>query len=58
MVPLDPLAYARAVPSIHEALRKRLNVEQLYRNPIGPVVAAHVGPGCVAMAACPVSAMH
>lgn len=44
--------------ALGEALRKRLNVEQLYCNPIGPVVAAHVGPGCVAMAVCPVSAMR
>lgn len=38
------------------ALRGRLPVEQLYRSQIGPVVAAHVGPGCLAMAVCPVSA--
>lgn len=38
------------------ALRSRLPVEQLYRTQIGPVVAAHVGPGCLAMAVCPVSA--
>ena len=38
------------------ALRARLSVEQLYRVQIGPVVAAHVGPGCLAMAVCPVSA--
>jgi DegV family protein with EDD domain len=38
------------------ALRARLPVEQLYRTQIGPVVAAHVGPGCLAMAVCPASA--
>ena len=38
------------------ALRARLPVEQLYRAQIGPVVAAHVGPGCLAMAVCPASA--
>ena len=37
-------------------LRARLTVEQLYRSQIGPVVAAHVGPGCLAMAVCPASA--
>lgn len=40
------------------ALRDRLPVEQLHRTQIGPVVAAHVGPGCVAVAVCPVRAMH
>lgn len=39
------------------ALQDRLPVEQLYQTQIGPVVAAHVGPGCLAMAVCPVSAM-
>ena len=53
----DALAPAEA-GALAEALRARLNVEQLYHNPIGPVVAAHVGPGCVAMAVCPVSAMR
>lgn len=38
------------------ALHARLNIEQLYTAQIGPVVAAHVGPGCVAVAVCPVSA--
>ena len=38
------------------ALRTRLPVEQLYRTQIGPVVAADVGPGCLAMAVCPTSA--
>ena len=37
-------------------LGERLNVEHLDLDQIGPVVAAHVGPGCVAMAVCPVSA--
>jgi DegV family protein with EDD domain len=37
-------------------LRARLPVEQLYRTQIGPVAAAHVGPGCLAMAVCPASA--
>ena len=38
------------------ALHARLPVEQLYRGQIGPVVAAHIGPGCLAMAVCPASA--
>ncbi len=38
------------------ALGTRLNLERLDVDLIGPVVAAHVGPGCVAMAVCPVSA--
>ena len=38
------------------ALRDRLPVEHLYRAQIGPIVAAHVGPGCVAMAVCPANA--
>jgi DegV family protein with EDD domain len=42
--------------TLGKALAERIAVEALYRNPIGPVVAAHVGPGCVAMAVCPVSA--
>lgn len=42
--------------ALGKALGERLKVEQLYRAQIGPVVAAHVGPGCVAMAVCPVSA--
>ncbi len=41
---------------IAAALRERLPIEQLYRAQIGPVVAAHVGPGCLAVAVCPVSA--
>lgn len=51
----DAAAEAEA-EQLGKALGERLKVEQLYRNPIGPVVAAHVGPGCVAMAVCPVSA--
>jgi DegV family protein with EDD domain len=38
------------------ALRARLPVEQLHRAQQGPVVAAHVGPGCLALALCPASA--
>ncbi len=38
------------------ALRTRLPIAQLYRAQQGPVVAAHVGPGCLAMAVCPASA--
>ena len=40
-----------------QQLRARLNCQQLYEAQIGPVVAAHVGPGCLAMAVCPVSAV-
>jgi DegV family protein with EDD domain len=40
------------------ALRDRLPVAQLYRARQGPVVAAHVGPGCLAMAVCPTNAMR
>jgi DegV family protein with EDD domain len=42
--------------ALGKSLHARLPVEQLYREQIGPVVAAHVGPGCVSMAVCPVSA--
>lgn len=42
--------------ALSAALQSQLRVEVLYREQIGPVVAAHVGPGCVAMAVCPVSA--
>jgi len=45
-----------AKASICQALRDRLNIEKLYEVEIGPVVAAHVGPGCVVMAVCPASA--
>jgi len=59
--PVHALIFDAAAPNearaLGEALRARLSVEQQYHNPIGPVVAAHVGPGCVAMAVCPVSAM-
>jgi DegV family protein with EDD domain len=51
----DAAAHGEA-EALGKALGERLNVEQLYQAQIGPVVAAHVGPGCVAMAACPVSA--
>lgn len=37
-------------------LRTRVKVDRLDIGQLGPVVAAHVGPGCVAMAVCPVSA--
>jgi DegV family protein with EDD domain len=41
---------------LSDALRDRLPVDTLYGGQIGPVVAAHVGPGCVSMAVCPISA--
>jgi len=37
-------------------LSERVRVAKLDHVQIGPVVAAHVGPGCVAMAVCPESA--
>ena len=49
-------AAADEAEELAAALRQRLPVEQLYRAQIGPVVAAHVGPGCLAMAVCPASA--
>lgn len=49
-------AAAEDADAIGAALRGRLPVEHLHRSQIGPVVAAHVGPGCVAMAVCPVGA--
>ena len=49
-------AAAQEAEAMAAALRARLPVEQLYRAQIGPVVAAHVGPGCLAMAVCPASA--
>ena len=49
-------AAAEEAEEMAAALRARLPVEQLYRTQIGPVVAAHVGPGCLAMAVCPASA--
>jgi DegV family protein with EDD domain len=42
--------------ALGRSLQARLPVTELWHVPIGPVVAAHVGPGCVAMAVCPVSA--
>lgn len=42
--------------ALGRALAVRLPVEQLYTAQIGPVVAAHVGPRCLAVAVCPVSA--
>lgn len=58
--PAVALVFDAAAPQesadICAVLRARLNVEQLYTAQIGPVVAAHVGPGCVAVAVCPVSA--
>ncbi|MCU0509129.1 MAG: DegV family protein [Anaerolineae bacterium] len=51
----DAAADAEA-EALGRALRERLQVDRLYRCQIGPVVAAHVGPGCVAMGVCPVSA--
>lgn len=44
------------IAMLNKALNDRLMVERLDRDQIGPVVAAHVGPGCVAIAVCPVSA--
>ena len=49
-------AAAEENAEICAALRARLKIEQLYTAQIGPVVAAHVGPGCVAVAVCPASA--
>jgi DegV family protein with EDD domain len=49
-------AAAEEAEEMAAALRARLPVEQLYCTQIGPVVAAHVGPGCLAMAVCPTSA--
>jgi fatty acid-binding protein DegV len=54
-VVFDTTAAAEA-DALGKALAERLKVQQLDRDQIGPVVAAHVGPGCVAMAVCPVSA--
>jgi DegV family protein with EDD domain len=42
--------------ALGQKLGERLKIERLDHAQIGPVVAAHVGPGCVAMAVCPVSA--
>ncbi len=58
--PVVALIFDAAAPEenaeLGAVLRQRLPVEQLYSTQIGPVVAAHVGPGCLAMAVCPVSA--
>ncbi len=51
-------AAAGEAAELADALAERLAIEQLYTAQIGPVVAAHVGPGCVAMAVCPASAMR
>ena len=45
-----------AAAALGRALQDRLALRQLYTAQIGPVVAAHVGPGCVAVAVCPESA--
>ena len=42
--------------TMRQRLTERLTCEQIYTERIGPVVAAHVGPGCLAMAVCPASA--
>jgi fatty acid-binding protein DegV len=42
--------------ALGRALVQRLKVEQLDSGQLGPVVAAHVGPGGVCLAVCPVSA--
>ena len=39
-----------------QALQDHLPVAEIYDVEIGPVVAAHVGPGCVTTAVVPVSA--
>lgn len=39
--------------ALGHAVSERLQFAQSYTAQIGPVVAAHVGPGCVAMAVCP-----
>lgn len=58
--PVHAIVFDAAAPNeaaeLGRALSARLPVEQLYTAQIGPVVAAHVGPGCVALAVCPVSA--
>ncbi len=58
--PVVALIFDAAAPEenaeLGAALRQRLPIEQLYSAQIGPVVAAHVGPGCLAMAVCPASA--
>lgn len=44
------------VAALSHSLRAQLHVDVLFVGEIGPVVAAHVGPGCVALAVCPASA--
>lgn len=60
--PIHALIFDAAAPEeaaeLGRALSERLHVEKFYTAQIGPVVAAHVGPGCVAMAVCPASAMR
>lgn len=60
--PVHAIVFDAAAPeeaeTLGQQLRERLDVAQLHRAQIGPVVAAHVGPGCVAMAVCPASAMR
>jgi fatty acid-binding protein DegV len=48
-------AGAEEVEAVSKTLNERLRVERLDHDQIGPVVAAHVGRGCVALAVCPVS---
>ncbi len=58
--PVHALVFDAAAPEeaaeLGRALSERLRVEKFYTAQIGPVVAAHVGPGCVSMAVCPASA--
>ncbi len=58
--PVHALIFDAAAPDeaaeLGRALSERLHVEKFYTAQIGPVVAAHVGPGCVSMAVCPASA--
>jgi len=57
--PIHALVFDAAAPEDSAAMRRvlaeRATCEQLYQAQIGPVVAAHVGPGCLAMAVCPAS---
>jgi len=58
--PIHALVFDAAAAEDNAAMRRtlaeRATCEQLYQAQIGPVVAAHVGPGCLAMAVCPASA--
>lgn len=58
--PVHALIFDAVAPDeaaeLGRALSERLHVEKFYSAQIGPVVAAHVGPGCVSMAVCPASA--